>query len=98
VRVTYWVGPAQVKDAQAGTLLTYSYTMKTGATWKGKIDEAKLTVKLSGVAPDRLVRVLPNGCQKTNGGAVLTWTLKDFKPTDNIEVTFRPGAVAASTR
>jgi len=98
IRVSYWVEPAKVKDAEAGSLLHYCYTMKTGATWKGKIDEAKVSVKLSGVAADRIVRVVPVGYAKTNGGSSFSWTLKDFKPTDNIEVTFRPAASAAAAR
>lgn len=96
VRVTYWVAPAKVQDAAQGALLHYTYTMKTGATWKGKIDEAKIRVKLDGVAPDRLVRVGPAGCQRTDGGKALSWTMKDFKPTDNIEITFRPASAAAA--
>ena len=98
VRVTYWVEPAQVKDAQAGALLHYSYTMKTGATWKGKIDEAKVCVKLNGAAPDRFVRILPAGYQKSSVGTTLSWTMKDFKPTENIEITFRPAAATAASR
>ena len=96
IRVTYWVEPARVKDAEAGALLTYSYTMKTGATWKGKIDEAKIAIKLGGIAPSRIVRVLPAGYAKTNSGAALIWTLKDLKPTENIEITFRPAASTAA--
>ncbi len=96
VRVTYWVEPAKVKDAEAGALLTYSYTMKTGATWKGKIDEAKISVKLSGIAAGRVVRTLPAGCQKSSTGTTLSWTMKDFKPTENIEITFRPAAATAA--
>jgi len=96
VSVSYWVEPAKVKDAEAGALLAYCYTMKTGATWKGKIDEAKISVKLNGIPASRLVRVLPAGYTKSNSGAALSWTLKDFKPTENIEITFRPAAATAA--
>lgn len=95
IRVSYWVAPAKVVDAEKGALLHYAYTLKTGATWKGKIDEAKISVKLGGVSADRLVRVAPSGCQKDATG--LSWTLKDFKPTDDIEITFRPAAVTAAS-
>lgn len=95
VRVTYWVEPTQVKDADKGTLLFYSYTLKTGATWKGKIQQAVVRIKLDDVTPSRLVRVVPIGGRRTNGGKTLTWTFKDFKPTDNIEITYRPSALAA---
>jgi hypothetical protein len=92
IRVSYSVEPARVTDAEKGALLHYSYTMKTGATWKGKIETGVVRVKLNGVSSDQLVRVTPNGCAKTDGGKVLTWTMKDFKPTDDIEITFRPAA------
>jgi hypothetical protein len=94
VRVTYWVEPAKLADKQAGSLLHYSYTMLTGATWKGKIDQAVVRVKLDGVSPDRIVRATPAGYSKTDGGKLLTWTLKDFKPADDIEITYRAAGAA----
>ena len=95
VRVTYSVEPARVTDSEHGPLCAYSYTLRTGATWKGKIAKATIRVKLDGVAPQRLVRVLPSGCQRTNGGSTLTWTMKDFKPTEDIQITYRPSGLAA---
>ncbi|MFB3892290.1 MAG: DUF4424 family protein [Phycisphaerae bacterium] len=90
VKVTYWVEPAKLADEKQGDLLHYCYTLRTGATWKGKINEAVVTVTLDGVAPDRIVRLAPAGAAKTQEGKVMTWTMRDFKPSDNIEVTFRP--------
>lgn len=97
IRVTYWVAPAQLTDAERGSLLFYSYTLRTGATWKGKIDQATIRVRLNGIAPDRLVRVSPVGSERAEGGRVITWTLRDFKPTDDIEIAFRPATPAVST-
>jgi len=95
VRVTYSVAPARVTDSKHGALCAYSYTLRTGATWKGKIAKATIRVKLDGVAPERLVRVLPSGCRRTNGGTTLTWTMRDFKPTEDIQIAFRAGGLAA---
>ena len=97
IRVTYWVAPARLTDAERGSLLFYSYTLRTGATWKGKIDQATIRVRLDGVSPDRLVRVSPVGSQPAEGGRVLTWTMRDFKPTDDIEIAYRPATPAVST-
>jgi len=97
IRVTYWVEPARLTDAERGSLLFYSYTLRTGATWKGKIGQATIRVRLDGVAPDRLVRVSPVGSERAENGRVLTWTLRDFKPTDDIEIAFRPATPAVST-
>lgn len=90
IKLKYWVEPAKIKDAEKGDLLFYSYTLKTGATWKGKINKAVITVTLDGVTPDRIVRSLPVGAVASNSGKTLTWTMTAFKPTDNIDLTFRP--------
>jgi hypothetical protein len=95
VRVTYWVAPARLTDAERGSLLFYSYTLRTGATWKGKIDQATIRVRLDGVAPDRLVRVSPVGSERAENGRVITWTMRDFKPADDIEIAYRPASPAA---
>jgi hypothetical protein len=90
IKVTYWVEPAQVKDADKGDLRFYCYTLRTGATWKGKINRAVISVTLDGVAPARLVRVMPVGSVAGKDEKTLTWTMRDFKPTDNIEITYLP--------
>jgi hypothetical protein len=90
VKVTYWVEPASLKDEEKGDVLFYSYILKTGATWKGKIDTAVLKVKLDGVSPKKIVQALPKGAVKSKNGTVLTWMLKDIKPDKDIEITFKP--------
>ena len=89
VRVRYWVAPAQVTDKEKGRLLFYGYTLKTGATWKGTIGEATITVALDDAKCD-LIRVVPGGYKKSTDGKKLVWQMKDFEPADNIEITFRP--------
>jgi len=90
LKVTYWVEPARVKTAETGDLLYYCYTLRTGATWKGKIEQAVITVKLDGVEPARLQRVVPAGAVSAAEGKTLTWTMRQFKPADNIEIAFKP--------
>ena len=101
IKITYWVEPARVKDAERGDLLHYTYTLRTGATWKGRINQAVLTVTLDGIAPDRLVRVVPAGETRAQDGKSLAWTFRDFKPAGDVEITFRPSEpvrTAAATR
>ena len=99
VKVTYWVQPAKVADADKNALLHYTYTLRTGATWKGKISSADITVKLDDVAPGALVRVVPVGAKKSNGGKTFTWAMRNFKPTDDIEITYKPsGTVTTAMR
>jgi hypothetical protein len=90
IKVTYWVEPAQVKTAEKADVLHYVYTLKTGATWKGKIDEAVIRMKLDGVKSESIVQATPAGYQKADSGATLAWTFKDFKPAEDVEVTFLP--------
>jgi hypothetical protein len=90
VKVRYWVKPAAITDAQKRKLLHYTYTLRTGATWKGRINEAVIRVALKDVEPDRILRKAPVGCKASKDGKTLTWTMRDFKPVDNIELTFLP--------
>jgi hypothetical protein len=94
VKITYWVAPAQLKDAASGAVLFYSYTLRTGATWKGKIDQAVIRVALDGVKAGQIIRQAPAGFELAKDGKGTTWTMKDFKPTDNIEITYRPSQPA----
>ena len=88
--VAYRVAPAPIADTTKGSLLHYLYPLRTGATWQGNIARAAITVRLDGVSPDRIVQALPAGCERRDGGKTLTWTLTDFKPTHDIEITYRP--------
>ena len=94
VKVSYWVEPAKIVDAKGRNLLHYTYTLRTGATWKGTIGEAAITVALDGVKPAGIVRRTPVGCKVSKDGKALSWTLRDFKPTDNIEITYVPEDVS----
>jgi hypothetical protein len=96
ITVRYWVKPAAVKDAEKGTVSFYSYILRTGATWQGKINEAIVRVTLDGVPPASIVSTSPAGAQTSQTHDVLTWAFHDFKPTENIEIVYRPSAAAAT--
>jgi hypothetical protein len=96
IKVTYWVEPAQVKTAEKADVLHYVYTLKTGATWKGKIAEAVIRVKLGDVKADSLIQATPSGGQKTDSGATMVWTFKDFKPAEDIEITFKAASKSST--
>lgn len=93
VTVSYWVKPAAVNDAEKGPLSFYTYTLRTGATWQGKIKEALIHVTLDGIPPASIVSTSPAGLQSP-AHDVLTWAFHDFKPTENIEIVYRPSAVS----
>jgi hypothetical protein len=85
VVVSYSVAPAEV-ETELGKRLTYVYTMKTGATWSGNIDKAVIATTLDGVAMKDLVSVTP---KSEAAAGQLIWTFTDFKPTQDIEITFK---------
>jgi hypothetical protein len=95
VKVTYWVEPAKVKTAEIADASHYVYTLLTGATWKGKIDEAVVRVKLKDVKPAQVLQATPGRFEKSDNGATYTWTFKDFKPSENVEITFKPNTETA---
>jgi hypothetical protein len=90
VVIRYSVAPAEV-ETEKGKLLTYVYTMKTGATWSGNIGSAVIEATLDGVARGDIVTTTPTPAPLAASGATprLVWQFKDFKPTQNIEITFK---------
>jgi len=97
VVVKYHVKPAEVETEENGKLLTYVYTMQTGATWLGNIDKASIRAKLDGLSEADIVTTTPRmDVRKASAaGAPLVWTFEDFKPTQDIEITFRPPTAQA---
>ncbi|GAH40016.1 unnamed protein product [marine sediment metagenome] len=91
--VTYDVKPAELETVDNGKVLAYIYTMKTGATWKENIEKAVIEVRLNGISAADLLTVTPK--KYTRKGDLLTWAFKDFKPTQDIEITFRPSKTQA---
>jgi tetratricopeptide (TPR) repeat protein len=64
--------------------LHFTYIMKTGALWKGNIEDARVTVTVAGGAGDRLTSISPEGY--TREGDRITWHFQNFKPDSNIEI------------
>lgn len=89
IGITYWVRPFEVEEVQEGAMLLYSYTLKTGATWRETIDKAVIRVTLEGVELAAGLDPVPAGCTVSEDGKVLTWTMKDFKPAEDIEIKYR---------
>ena len=85
--VSYSVKPAPLDTKDKGELLAYIYTMKTGATWKDNIEKAVIEVTLDDLSKADLVTTTPAKYEDKDG--VLTWTFEDFKPTQDVELTFR---------
>lgn len=92
--VTYNVAPAELNTADNGKVLAYVYTLKTGANWKGKIKKAEIHVNLAGGV--KTVTVTPNPHSVRTAGGNLFWRYKDFKPTHDIEITFRADETRAT--
>jgi len=102
VDVSYWVAPRREMFLIHNTLSsdwfkageeeryapsTAGYILKTGAAWKGKIGKAVVSLRLAGgLTPAHLRGSSPKGAKDVGGR--LTWTFKDFKPTEDIQVTF----------
>jgi hypothetical protein len=90
VVVSYRVAPAEVQGSDKGKLLAYIYTMKTGASWLGKIDKAVVECRLEGISMKDIVSVTPKPASKTDAAAApLVWVFENFKPTQDIEITFK---------
>jgi hypothetical protein len=90
VVVSYSVAPAEV-ETEKGKLLTYVYTLKTGATWAGNIGEALIEATFDGLTRADIVTVTPTPAPLAASSAIprLVWVFKDFKPTQDIEITFK---------
>lgn len=69
----------------------FTYLLKTGRNWGGKIGEAKIQIRLKGVDADKLIAVAPDGYQLEDG--VIHWELISVEPEENIMVSFRERAV-----
>ncbi|NLC68333.1 MAG: DUF4424 family protein, partial [Clostridiaceae bacterium] len=66
--------------AQAGYILT------TGAPWKDRIGDAKVTFIMEGIKPYQVESITP--ANYTYEGNTIMWQFEDFEPDTNISVTF----------
>lgn len=65
--------------------LLFTYIMKTGALWKGNIEDALMTIHLGRTPFEQVTSISPEGY--TREGNSIVWHFRDFKPTANIEIT-----------
>jgi hypothetical protein len=65
--------------------LAFTYILKTGAFWKGNIEDARLTVSLKNVPFDQITNISPKGY--TIEGNKISWRFQNFKPDRNIEIS-----------
>ncbi|MDY0385283.1 NADase-type glycan-binding domain-containing protein [Trichlorobacter sp.] len=78
----YWVYATEYRG-----LRSFSYIMRTGASWKGTIGKIQITAKLDEglvYAGKRLARsgivIEPDGFSMDSSGKTLAWTFTDLKP------------------
>jgi len=68
---------------------SFTYILKTGATWKGSIGSLDITITLPGKAtPPFLLEALPSG-YATKGNDII-YHLRNYEPEQNIVVDFLP--------
>jgi len=93
VVVSYRTKPTPVKVKDQGDALFYSYIMRTGATWKGKIGEADIAIEIAPFARE-ILAVSPKPTEMVEARTdpphtSVRWRMKDFEPDSNIEITIR---------
>lgn len=64
------------------------YVLTTGASWKGTIGRALITADLNSISYGSVTGIEPAGYKIVAGKAV--WDLRNFKPTDDINITWFP--------
>lgn len=67
------------------------YILKTGALWKGAIENIKVKMILPGNTASEMTEIQPkeHSSQKTKKATILSWEFKKIKPTFNIKANFR---------
>jgi hypothetical protein len=71
--------------------LLFTYVLKTGASWKGPIKKAKISVGLVYVPFDQIVTISPKGYVYDDKIVPhITWNFQNFEPTQDIEITILP--------
>lgn len=66
----------------------FDYVLKTGSTWKGPIGKAVVIVDASTMTPYCDINAGPAGY--SNRGGILTWSLVNIEPKDDIHVELLP--------
>ncbi|HIE51613.1 MAG TPA: YARHG domain-containing protein [Armatimonadetes bacterium] len=67
----------------------FEYILRTGASWKGKIGEARIVVDLTGLENYSNFSISPQGYRRN--GSRIAWQFRDFEPQEDISISFFPG-------
>ena len=86
VGVSYWVPLSYYGNYGRMARHWFTYVLKTGAAWRGVIDEANITVELHGIEPDWITEISPEGYVSEN--YTITWNFTSIEPTENIYIQF----------
>jgi len=86
VGVSYWVPLSYYGNYGRMAKHWFTYVLKTGAAWRGVIDEANITVELHGIEPDWITEIAPDGYVSDN--YTIRWNLTSIEPTENIYIKF----------
>ncbi len=65
--------------------LSFTYIMKTGALWKGNMENALMTVHLVTIPFEQVTSISPEGYVRK--GNSIVWNFRDFKPSEDIRIT-----------
>lgn len=67
----------------------FAYVLRTGASWKGTIGRAVVTVDLGPLVGYSPVEIYPAGYVRR--GSTVTWDLRNIKPSHDIQIYWDPG-------
>jgi hypothetical protein len=68
---------------------SFTYVLKTGASWKGSIGRARITCDVTGLKGAAPLTFRPEGGIRT--GDRITWDLRDLNPNEDIDLYWLPG-------
>jgi hypothetical protein len=65
----------------------WSYTLKTGASWKGTIGRARIICDIRGLEPYCRLKIRPAGYRRR--GNTVVWDFRNFKPKKDIDFSWQ---------
>lgn len=81
------LGFSNTASSPEGMVFLFGYILRTGANWKGLIEKAVINVDTSAAGNRYNIDALPSGYKAKKNK--LTWTFKNFEPTQDIGLTFK---------
>lgn len=80
---SYWTLLSPV-DNRALAEQRFIYILQTGALWKGKIEDAQVTIVLRNTHADQITKLSPEGY--TRQGQQVRWRFRHFEPSADISI------------